>query len=95
VATGELLHSWPSGGGEVYSVDWNPKGDVLATSGPGGKIVLWEPGELKKLKELDATDWVYQVRFTADGTRLLSSEYSTGTKDRKIVVWAVPNGIDR
>lgn len=88
VATGKLLHSAPSGCKEVYSVDWSPKGDVLATSGREGKIVLWEPGKLTRLKELDAPFWVIQVRFTADGGRLLTSSATDyGSKDRKITVW--------
>jgi WD40 repeat protein len=91
IATGELLRSTPSGCREVFSVDWSPRGDVLATSGLDGKIVLWEPGELARLVELDAPFWVIQVRFTADGTRLLSSSSSDhyAKKDRKITVWAV------
>jgi hypothetical protein len=70
---------------------------VLATSGRDGKVVLWEPGTLTKLKELDAAFWVIQVRFTADGTRLLSSSASdhAARNDRKIVVWAVPDGASR
>jgi len=96
VATGTLLRSAPSGCEEIYSVDWSPKGDVLATSGRNGKIELWEPGKLTKAGELDAPDWVVQVRFTADGTRLLSSGGSDhGRANRKIVVWAVPNGAGR
>ena len=97
VATGELLRSAPSGCKEIYAVDWSPKGDVLATSGRGGKIILWEPGGLEKLKELDAPYWVIKVRFTADGTRLLTSSASDhmALRDRKIVVWAVADGVDR
>jgi WD40 repeat protein len=37
--TGKLLHQAPSGCHEIYCVDWNPKGDVLATSGHLGPIV--------------------------------------------------------
>ncbi len=77
---------------EVYSVDWNPTGDVLATSGLNGKIVLWDPIKLTPLAKFDAPLWVIQVRFTADGNRLLaaSSTDGTGKPDRKIVTYAVP-----
>ena len=75
---------------EVYSVAWNPKGDVLATAGLGGKVILWAPREMEKLAELDAGSWVIQVRFTSDGSRLLTSGGSDyGAKDRKIEAWAV------
>jgi WD40 repeat protein len=94
VATGKKLRSEATGGQEVYSVDWSPKGDVLVTAGREGKIVLWEPQRLTKLKELDAPIWVICVRFTGDGTRLLSSSSSDlgGNADRKVVVWGVPDG---
>lgn len=97
VATGTLLHSAPSSCREVYSVDWSPKGDLLATSGRDGKIVLWEPGKFTRLKELDAPAWVIRVRFTADGTRLLtaSAAEGTATSDRKMVFWEVPAGAGR
>ena len=97
VTTGKLLQSEPSGCKEIYSVDWNPKGDVLATCGREGKIVLWEPGKLTKLKELDAPFWVVQVRFTADGGRLLTSSAADygGSADRKVVIWSVPGGAGR
>jgi WD40 repeat protein len=97
VATGKLLHAAPSGCLEVYSVDWSPKGDVLVSSGRDGKIVLWEPGKFERLKELDAPSWVIQVRFTADGTRLLSSSAAdhSGSTDRRITLWGVPDRVGR
>lgn len=91
VATGKLLHSAPSGCKEIYSVDWSPKGDVLATAGRDGNIILWDPVTFAKLKELEAQFWVAQVRFTADGARLLTSGAADhgATVQRKITVWAV------
>src|SRR5579872_2746882 len=92
VATGKQLRSAVSGCAEVYSVDWSPKGDVLVTSGREGKIVLWETERLTKLKEMDAPIWVIQVRFTADGDRLLSAGAAdlSGKAERKVVVWGLP-----
>lgn len=91
VAGGELLQSKATGASQVYTLDWSPKGDVLATAGLKGKIVLWEPRKLTALKELDAPEWVIQVRFTQDGSRLLSAGGSEGfgARDRKVVIWAV------
>ncbi len=91
VATGKQLHLEKSGCEEIYSVAWNPKGDVLATAGRGGKVILWEPREMKKLKELDAGHWVIQVRFASDGSRLLTSSASdhSAKSDRKIEVWGL------
>jgi WD40 repeat protein len=93
VARGEMLHSKATGGAEVYTVDWSPAGDVLASAGLKGKIVLWDPRNLTVLKGLDCPEWVIQVRFTQDGSRLLSAGGSTFAKvgDRKLVVWALSN----
>ena len=95
VPTGTLRSEQPSGGYEVYSIDFSPDGKVLVSSGRGGKIVLWNAKTLEKLHVLEAPVWVTQVKFTADGTRLLSSSssdvYAKG--DRKIVVWEVSEGV--
>lgn len=93
VATGNLLKSERSGCNEMYSVDWSPKGDLLVTSGLHGKIVLWDAPTLTRLKELDAPEWVIRVRFTADGTRVISSSASDASakKDLKLTVWAIPD----
>ncbi|HVC94365.1 MAG TPA: WD40 repeat domain-containing protein [Pirellulales bacterium] len=90
---------------DLLTLDWSPKGDVLVTAGWGGKIVLWDsnkvekpnprslrktPDGLAKLKELEAPRWVVRVRFTSDGSRLLSSGGSLSNEsDQKVVVWAV------
>lgn len=97
VATGKSLAEAASGCEEIYSVAWSPKGDVLASSGLQGPVVLWEPRELKKLKVLDAPFWVIQVRFTADGTRVLTSSSSdhSAKGDRKITIWSVPDPADK
>jgi len=91
VADGKLLRSEATGAQEVYTLDWSPKGDVLATAGREGRIVLWEPQELKVLKSLDSPEWVIQVRFSPDGTRLLSAggRMARGP-DRKVAVWGLP-----
>jgi hypothetical protein len=41
--------------------------------------------------------WVIQVRFTADGGRLLTASAADhgATTDRKVVVWSVPGGTGR
>jgi WD40 repeat protein len=89
--TGQPRRATVSGCDEIYSVDWSPAGDVLATSGRRGNIVLWDK-ELGKLKELGAPLWVIQARFTADGKGLLTSSAAdlTAKTDRKITVWSVP-----
>jgi WD40 repeat protein len=90
LANGELLRSRASGGKEVYTLDWTPAGDVLATAGLEGKIILWDPRTLTPLKEIDGPEWVIQVRFSPDGSRMLTAG---GTQrrspNRKVTVWGV------
>jgi ribosomal protein S18 acetylase RimI-like enzyme len=94
VATGEQLGLAKSGCEELYSVAWGKTGDVLATSGLRGKVVLWEPKGLTKLKELDAGLWVIQVMFTADGSRLLAASAAdhAATRERKITAFGLGRG---
>ena len=88
---GELLQMAASGCDETYSVDFNPKGDLLASSGRRGNVVLWDAAKLAKLKELEAQDWVIQVRFSSDGARLLSAGAMEGgaRKEGEVMVWEV------
>lgn len=91
VDSGKLLKLTETGCQEIYSVDFSPNGELLATSGRDGNIVLWNSKTLEKLKELDAPSWVIQVRFTADGTRLLSSGSTTisNVPTRKVSIWTI------
>lgn len=73
VRKGTLLRSVESGCKEVYSVNWSPQGDLLVTSGRGGAIRVWDPSNLKMLKELKKLDVVISVRFTLDGARIVSA----------------------
>jgi WD40 repeat protein len=96
VADGSLVQVRPTGAAEVYSLDWSPRGAVLVTSGLRGKIVLWDARKLAVLKELEAPEWVIRVRFSPDGTRLLSAGGAMQAgPDRKLVVWAVRPGADK
>jgi WD40 repeat protein len=92
VAAGKLERSAPAAVKEVYEVDWTPKGDVLVTAGREGKIVLWDPKELKPIRELDAPEWVIQARFSPDGRRLWTAggRMEAGP-ERKVVVWGLPD----
>jgi WD40 repeat protein len=91
VADGSLLHLRRTGAQEIYSLDWSPRGDVLVTSGRQGKITLWDGRKLSALKELETPEWVIRVRFSPDGTRLLSAGGSIQRgPDRRLTVWGVP-----
>ena len=96
VATGESRGRARAGVREVYTLDWSPAGDLLATAGLGGVITLWDR-ELKPVKELAAPEHVSQVRFSPDGSRLLSAgrphqPTPEPSPDQKLVVWGLPGG---
>jgi WD40 repeat protein len=90
VADGTLVQTRETPAKELYTLDWSPAGDVLATAGLEGKITLWDPRDLSVLKELHAPEWLIRVRFTPDGTRLLSAGgIAAPPRDIKVTVWGV------
>jgi WD40 repeat protein len=90
VADGKLLHDRKSTAEELYGVSWSAGGDVLATAGRQGRITLWKAADLSVLKEFDAPEWVIQIHFTPDGSRLLTSGGSMlPSANRKLTVWGL------
>jgi len=89
VETGEQKHFTASGMQEVYSVDWNPEGDLLVAAGRGG-VSIWDPKDLTRVSQVNELPWVIQARFTHDGTRLLTSGADTAfARDCRFMVWTV------
>jgi RNA polymerase sigma factor (sigma-70 family) len=90
VATGKLLKEEQTAGEELYRVEWSPKGDLLVTSGRNAKIIVWDAKELKPLRELETPEWVICVRFSPDGSRLLTCGGTIlKSPDRKITIWGL------
>ena len=103
VATGKQKRMINSGCAELFSVAWNPAGDLLATCGPTGaksgpnherisllgKVALWNAKTLEPVKELMTVQWSGSVRFTNDGTRLLATVTKRDTLDDgyRLAVW--------
>ena len=64
----------------------------MATAGREGKVVLWDPKELKALRELDSPEWVIQARFSPDGARLWTAGGGQSSPaDRRVTVWGLPD----
>ena len=79
--SGEIVRTVDSGCSQVQFLDWNPAGDLLATSGPKGtrghrpmpgKVQLWDPKTLRLVKDLVYAKQSGSVRFARDGRRLVA-----------------------
>jgi WD40 repeat protein len=90
VASGKLLHEVDPGAEEIYSVDWSPDGKLLASSGLATDICLWSP-ELTLLRRLPAEQWVISVKFSPNGSRLISAGGgATSNRPQSVTIWGVP-----
>ena len=88
VATGQLLHTQKTGAAEVYTVDWSPDGKLLAVAGRQGDILILSGEDLALLKRLPAPEWVISVKFTPDGSQLLTAGGEQKMNgERRIEVW--------
>jgi hypothetical protein len=89
----------------VYCLAFSPDGKTVASGGADRTIKLWNVADGAVLRELvnpaikvDAGEpapaqpgYVYAVRFTADGKKLLSAGHAPGRKG-SLSLWSVPEG---
>ncbi|WP_161604220.1 WD40 repeat domain-containing protein [Roseiconus nitratireducens] len=76
---------------EIYCVAWSPDGNLLASCGRNGDIVIWDGPTLTPLHRFAAPPWVIYVCFSPDGARLISAGGDfINTQTRKVRVWGVP-----
>jgi WD40 repeat protein len=91
VESGNLLQRVTARAKELYSVDWSPDGEIIASSGLNAAVTLWNAATLTMLSELESPEWVICVRFNPKGTRLVfagGSQASGG--DRYVEILGVP-----
>src|SRR6185369_10466575 len=69
--TGQQKNKVEALANELYTVDWSADGSLLATAGYNTPVTLWSAEDLSILNELECPEWVFSLKFSPDGTRLL------------------------
>jgi hypothetical protein len=91
VESGELLARVTTRANELYSVDWSPDGQIIASSGLDASVALWSATNLRLLREIESPEWIICVRFNPQGTRLV---FAGGTQapggERYVQIMGVP-----
>lgn len=67
VRTGESLHTLAAHGDWVTSVAFAPGGATLASGGRDHKLIIWDAGTGRKVRELRQPQMVYEIEFSPDG----------------------------
>ncbi|MEX2173981.1 MAG: hypothetical protein WD872_06430 [Pirellulaceae bacterium] len=94
-ATGRLLAEHEKIAEEIYTLDWSPSGELLASAGLNGEICLWDK-DLQLLHSLPAPEWVISVKFSPDGTRLVTAGGAQSDRNQQgVTVWGVPPAVSR
>jgi WD40 repeat protein len=70
VRTGESLHTLAAHGDWVTSVAFAPGGATLASGGRDHKLIIWDAGTGRKVRELRQPEMVYEIEFSPDGRML-------------------------
>jgi len=95
--TGDLLQTiWPAHEGWPQVIAFSPTGELMASGGDDGRILLWDVATGKMIKELSkGTDWVWGLAFSPNGRILMAgfhTEYQFRVWDTK--TWALANTFD-
>jgi serine/threonine-protein kinase len=83
--TGELVAAWP--GKDVVRIAWHPSGKQLATWNVS-EIKILEIGTGKSIVEMPHGGYPQQMRFSADGSKLISCSLW----DSRLLLWDVGTG---
>jgi len=94
-ATGGLLAGTNKVAEEIYALDWSPDGKLLASSGLNGEICLWDE-QLNLRHSITAPEWVISVKFSPDGTRLITAGGDQARSgEQSVTIWGVPPAVSR
>lgn len=80
-ANGQLIKSVPGSKGEYRSIDWNPKGDLLATA--SDVLRIWnKDGTLLHQSEADGSNYLWGLSWNSDGTKIVTS-----SRHKTVAIW--------
>ena len=89
VASGRKLREQRTQAEEIFTLDWSPKGDLLASGGLKGDICLWSE-DLALLRAIPGPEWVISVKFSPDGSRLITAGGDPlMTGKRSVTIWGI------
>ncbi len=87
-STGDLLRTFEGHSAQIWSVAFNPSGQILASSSRDQTVKLWDVNTGKCLRTLEGhTRDVWSVAFSRDGISL-----ATGGDDRTVRIWDASTG---
>lgn len=90
VSTGAMKHEAYPGAEEIYRVDWSPNGELLASSGLNAEITIWNGNDLTPLHALESPEWVIGLKFSPDGSRLITAGGGRQPgSPREVRIWGV------
>ena len=86
--TGQLIRTLPSVVGRVWSLEFSPVSDQLATGSADGTLRIWDPlKDATLVREIKHGRPVVLARFSSNGTRIL-----TASRSGPVRVWNVATG---
>ena len=80
--TWQPVNSVDAHDGTITTLVWRPDGDQIASGGRDGKIRLSNSLTLEEVKSLDAGNVVNRVRYTPEGTTLITAD-----KGNRVAKW--------